>query len=228
MRLSVIIPVYNEIKTVGKVIEEIISLDLGIEKEIIVVDDGSDDGTKDYLNNLKYKELKVLFHQRNLGKTQAIRTALPEVQGEVIVIQDADLEYPPRENYKLMLEPIIKGYADVVYGSRFLGIHRVFMFWHYFANKFLAFITNILYNTMLSDMETGAKMFKTEVLKDMNLTSQGFGFEPEFTAKVFKRGYRVQEVPIVYCGRNYKEGKKIKAFDGLKAVYYLLKYRFRD
>jgi len=226
MDLSIIVPVYNEVNTIKKILEGIINVDIDLTKEIIVVDDGSTDGTKEFLSRIKDSQIKVLFHNKNRGKTDAIKTALTEVRGDIVIIQDADLEYPPSKNYKILLEPILEGYADVVYGSRFLGTHRVFYFWHYFANKFLTTLANILYDTMLSDMETGAKVFKREVLETVTLTSQGFGFEPEITAKVFKGKFRVYEIPITYYGRAYKEGKKIKPIDGIKAIIYLLKYRF--
>ena len=231
MKISIIIPVYNEIETIKKIIEEVYAADLGaegIEREVIVVDDASDDGTRDIIRNLDKPNLKKVFHEYNRGKGAAVSSGLKEAEGDIIIIQDADLEYPPRDNFKILLEPIIKGYADVVYGSRFLGVHRVFMFWHYLANKFLILLTNLLYNTMLSDMETGAKAFKTEVIKAITITSQKFNIEPEITAKVFKKGYKVQEVPIVYCGRTYKEGKKIGFLDFIEAVWALIKYRFVD
>ncbi|MFH1772010.1 MAG: glycosyltransferase family 2 protein [Candidatus Omnitrophota bacterium] len=228
MKLSVIVPVYNEAKTIAKVIEEIKSVSLEIDREIIVVDDASTDSTKKILAELNDASVKVFFHEVNKGKTEAIKTALKHVNGDFIIIQDADLEYPPSENYRAVLAPLMKGYADVVYGSRFLGVHRVFYFWHYFANKFLTTLTNILFDTMLTDMETGVKAFKKEVFNDLTLTSKRFGFEPEITAKVFKRGYRVFEVPITYCGRNFDEGKKIRPVDGLKAIFSIIKYRFFD
>ena len=238
MKLSVIIPVYNEVRTVGKILDEIKNLDLSLDKEIIIVDDGSDDGTRELLLKIKGAlpsvsdmpqcTVKTLFHDKNKGKTEAIKTALSAASGEVIIIQDADLEYPPSKNYKILLEPILEGWADVVYGSRFLGVHRVFWFWHYLANKFLTALTNVLFDTMLSDMESGAKAFKKQVFENIKLTSLRFGFEPEITAKIFKRRFRVYEVPIYYCGRGYKEGKKIKPLDGIKAIFSLFKYRFID
>lgn len=227
-KLSVIIPVYNEARTIGKILDEIKNLDLSLDKEIIIVDDGSDDGTRELLLKIPQCTVKTLFHNKNEGKTQAIKTALREASGEIIIIQDADLEYPPSKNYKILLEPILEGWADVVYGSRFLGTHRVFYFWHYLANKFLTALTNILFDTMLTDMESGAKAFKKQVFDNIRLTSLRFGFEPEITAKIFKRRLRVYEVPIYYCGRDYKEGKKIKPLDGIKAVFFLFKYRFID
>ena len=227
-KISIVIPVYNEIATIGEIVEEVKKVDVGLEKEIIIVDDASTDGTREYLLNLNDKNIKVLFHGKNKGKTECIKTALKKITGDIVIIQDADLEYLPTKNYKILLEPILEGWADVVYGSRFLGVHRVFYFWHYFANKFLTTLVNIFYDTMLSDMETGAKAFKSEVLKNMNFTSKRFGFEVEVTAKVFKKGYRVYEVPIYYCGRDYGQGKKIKPIDGIKAIFYILKYRFFD
>ncbi len=227
-KVSIIICVYNEIDTIKKIIEEVKNAELNLEKEIIIVDDASTDGSREFLLNLKDPQIKTLFHSKNKGKTDCIKTALKEATGQVIIIQDADLEYPPSKNYKILLEPILQGWADVVYGSRFLGTHRVFYFWHYFANKFLTTLTNILFDTMLSDMETGAKVFRADVIKNIRLTSTRFCFEPEITAKVFKRGLRVYEVPIAYCGRTYKEGKKIKFVDGIKAIISLFKYRFVD
>lgn len=228
MKISVIIPVYNEINTLKTILEEAKGVDVGLEKEIIIVDDASTDGGREFLSRINDSQIKILFNKKNKGKTEAIKTALREVRGDIIIIQDADLEYPPSKNYKSLIEPIVKGWADVVYGSRFLGTHRVFYFWHYFANIFLTILANILFDTMLSDMETGAKVFKREVLESIKLTSKGFGFEPEVTAKVFKKRYRVYEVPIYYCGRDYKEGKKIKPIDGVKAIIALVKYRFID
>jgi len=157
MKLSVVVPVYNEVNTIGKVLEDIKIADVNVEeKEIIVVDDGSDDGTREFLSTLQEPQIKVFFHQKNKGKTEAVKIALSYIRGDIVIIQDADLEYPTSKNYPILLEPILEGWADVGYGSRFLGTHRVFYFWHYLANKFLVTLTNILYDTMLSDMETGA------------------------------------------------------------------------
>lgn len=228
VKLSVVVPVYNEIDTVERIIEEIKNAEPDLKKEIIVVDDGSTDGTREFLKNINDPQVKTFFHKKNKGKTAGIKTGLKEVTGDVVIIQDADLEYLPSKNYRVLLEPIVEGHADVVYGSRFLGVHRVFFFWHYFANKFLTTLTNILYDTMLTDMETGAKAFRAEVFKKLDLTSAGFCFEPEITAKVFKLKFRVYEVPITYYGRGYKEGKKIKPIDGLKAIIGILRYRFMD
>lgn len=228
MKLSVIIPVYNEVNTIGRVLEEVKKADIGIDKEIIVVDDGSTDGTREFLLGINDPQIKVFFHEKNKGKADAVKTGLGKASGDIVIIQDADLEYPPSKNYKILLEPILDGYAEVVYGSRFLGVHRVFYCWHYMANKFLTTLTNILYDTMLTDMETGAKAFKRKVLEDIKLNSRGFCFEPEITAKIFKKKIRVYEVPITYCGRDYHEGKKIKPIDGVRAVISLFKYRFVD
>ncbi|MCP4652146.1 MAG: glycosyltransferase family 2 protein [Candidatus Omnitrophica bacterium] len=228
MKLSVIIPVYNEINTIGKVLDDLIKLDLGFEKEIIVVDDCSSDGTKEFLSEIKNDCIRVLFCDQNCGKANAIKVAQPLVTGDIVIIQDADLEYPPLKNYKILIDPILDGHADVVYGSRFLGVHRVFFCWHYLANKFLTALANVLYDTMLSDMETGVKAFRRDVFSGININASGFCFEPEITAKIFKRGCRVYEVPITYYGRSYKEGKKIKPIDGVKAIITLFKYRFVD
>ena len=230
MRVSVIMPVYNERATVEEMLRRVVAT--GIPDEIIVVDDGSTDGTTDILRRLEasgqYPHARFFYHEKNQGKGAAIRTALQHVTGDVIIIQDADLEYDP-EHYPVLLEPILKGLADVVYGSRFLGApRRPILFWNMVANKILTFITNVLYNTILSDMETGYKVFKREVVEGMPLHARGFEFEPEFTAKVLKRGYRIFEVPIAFNPRTYEEGKKIRARDGLIAVWTLIKYRFVD
>ena len=231
MKISIIIPVYNELNTIEKIVEGVYSADLGVEgveKEVILVDDASDDGTREIIDNIDKPGLKKVFHSQNQGKGAAVKSGLVQASGDITIIQDADLEYPPADNFRILIQPIVKGYADVVYGSRFLGMHRVFMFWHYLVNKFLILLTNLLYNTMLSDMETGAKAFKTDLLKSITIESKRFSFEPEITAKVFKKGCRVQEVPIVYCGRTYKEGKKIGFLDFLEAVWALFKYRLTD
>ncbi len=230
MKISVIVPVYNEKDTVTEILHRVTATN--IPHEIVVVDDGSTDGSREILQNLEAKgdipNLKVIYHPRNMGKGAAVRTALQHVTGDVIIIQDADLEYDP-EHYPILLEPIRKGLADVVYGSRFLGApRRPILFWNMVANKILTLITNILFNTILSDMETGYKVFRREVVQDMPLHARGFEFEPEFTAKVLKRGYRIFEVPIAFNPRTYEEGKKIRARDGIIAIWTLLKYRFVD
>ncbi len=230
MKLSVIVPVYNEAKTIREILQRVAAT--GLPHEIIVVDDGSTDGTREILRELEASgeipNLKVIYHERNQGKGAAVRTGFRHATGDVLLIQDADLEYDP-EHYPVLLEPIQKGLADVVYGSRFLGApRRPILFWNMVANKILTLVTNLLYNTILSDMETGYKVFKREVIENMPLHARGFEFEPEFTAKVLKRGYRVFEVPIAFNPRDYSEGKKIKAKDGFIALWTLLKYRFVD
>ncbi len=226
MKVSVVVPVYNERATLETVLERLEQVPLDLE--VLVVDDGSTDGTRDLVRELESRYgLKVILHERNRGKGAAVRTGLEACTGDVVVIQDADLEYLPSE-YPLLLRPILMGHADVVYGSRFLGTHRVFYFWHYAGNRFLTLLTNLLYNTMLTDMETCLKMFRVEVIRGMPLHSNGFDIEPEITAKVFKRGWRVYETPISYFGRGYEEGKKIGWRDGFRAIWALVKYRFVD
>jgi glycosyltransferase involved in cell wall biosynthesis len=199
-----------------------------VRTELIVVDDGSKDGTRDLLNKLSEQyPFKLILQPENAGKGAALRRGFQEVTGDLVVIQDADLEYSPEE-FPELIELICQGRADVVYGSRFIGRHRVFMFTHYAGNRLLTLITNILYNTMLTDMETCYKVMRTEVLRAFTLDANGFGIEPELTAKIFKRNYRVYEVPITYDGRGYDEGKKITWRDGVVALWVLLKYRFRE
>ena len=199
----------------------------GLRIELIVVDDGSKDGTSDILRGLQGRYPFKLFQKPNGGKGSALRIGFKEVSGDLVVIQDADTEYSPEE-FPELIELIVQGRADVVYGSRFLGRHRVFLFTHYLGNLFLTFLTNVLYNTMLTDMETCYKAMRVEVLRSFTLESDGFGIEPELTAKIFKRGYRVYEVPITYDGRGYDEGKKITWRDGVIALWVLLKYRFTE
>lgn len=227
MKLSVIIPVYNESKSIEEILHRVQATDLATE--IVVVDDGSVDGSRDILKKLDGKKrVRVLMHEKNQGKGAAVRTGLDAATGDVLLIQDADLEYDPRD-YPTLLKPIQEGLADVVYGSRFLGgPRRVAMFWHMVANYMLTFMTNILYNTILTDMETGYKVFRRKVVQDMPLHSKRFDFEPEFTAKVLKRRYRIFEVAITFNPRDYTEGKKIKLKDAFEAVWTLLKYRFVD
>lgn len=228
-KLSVIIPVYNEKKTIIEAIKAVKNASLpGYKKEIIVVDDGSTDGTRDLLKKISKKDpsLTIVFKDKNNGKGSAIREGIKYVKGDYAIIQDADLEYDPNDFIHLLL-PIEQGHADVVYGSRFLGgTHRSFLFWNYIANKLLNFTTNILYNTLLTDMETCYKMFKAGALKELNLKSNGFEIEPEITAKILRKNYRIYEVPISFYGRSYSEGKKIKAIDGFKALWTLIRYRF--
>jgi glycosyltransferase involved in cell wall biosynthesis len=223
--LSVVMPVYNERTTVETIIRRVLAVPLRIQ--LIVVDDGSKDGSADILDRLQAELGFVLVHQANAGKGAALRHGFAAVSGDLVVIQDADLEYSPEE-YPELIELIRKGHADVVFGSRFLGRHRVFMFTHYLGNRIVTLATNVLYNTMLTDMETCYKVMRTDVLRSFTLRSDGFGIEPEITAKIFKRDYRVYEVPITYAGRGYDEGKKITWRAGFEALWVLLKYRFSE
>jgi len=216
-------PVYNERTTVEEIIRRVLAVPMRIQ--LIVVDDGSRDGSGEVLERLHAELGFTLLRQANAGKGAALRRGFAEVKGDMVVIQDADLEYSPEE-YPDLVELICKGHADVVYGSRFLGRHRVFMFTHYMGNRIVTFATNVLYNTMLTDMETCYKVMRIEVLRSFTLDSKGFGIEPELTAKIFKRGYRVYEVPITYAGRGYDEGKKITWTAGFEALWVLFKYRF--
>jgi len=221
--LSVVMPCYNERDTIEEIIRRVLAVP--IRTELIVVDDGSKDGTGEILERLQNELGFKLLRQANGGKGAALRAGFKAVTGDIAVIQDADLEYSPEE-FPQLIELIVQGKADVVYGSRFLGRHRAFMFAHYIGNKLLTLVTNILYNTMLTDMETCYKAMRTDVLRSMTLKSNGFGIEPELTAKIFKRGYKVYEVPITYAGREYTEGKKITWVDGFGAIWTLVKYRF--
>jgi glycosyltransferase involved in cell wall biosynthesis len=227
MNLSVVIPVYNEVDNIVEILKRVQALKLA--NEIIVVDDGSTDGTRDVLKKLDgKKKVRVILHECNQGKGGAVMTGLRAAQGDLLLIQDADLEYDPRD-YPELLKPIKEGMADVVYGSRFLGgPRRVAMFWHMIANKMLTAMTNILYDTILTDMETGYKVFRRGVIDGMTIHAKRFDFEPEFTAKVLKRQYRIFEVPITFNPRDYSQGKKIKLRDAFEAVWTLLKYRFMD
>ena len=225
-RLSVVMPVFNERATIDEIIGRVLAVPLTIE--LIVVDDCSTDGTGQRLQELQRERGFVLLSQAtNGGKGAALRRGFERVTGDIVIIQDADLEYSPEE-YPTLIDLICTGQADVVYGSRFLGRHRVFLFTHYAGNWVLNLLTNVLYNTMLSDMETCYKAMRIEVLRSMTLKSDGFDIEPELTAKIFKRGYRVYEVPITYNGRGYDEGKKITWRDGAVAVWTLVKYRFTE
>jgi len=227
MKVTVLLPAYNEINTIKEILRRV-QVE-GIAEEILVVDDGSTDGTRKILQDLDGKDqIKVIMHEFNQGKGSAIRTGIEHAQGDVIIIQDADLEYDPRD-YGALLQPIQEGLAEVVYGSRFLGgPRRPAMFWHMVANKLLTLMTNILYNTILTDMETGYKVFRRHVVSEMNLRSKRFEFEPEFTAKILKRNVRIFEVPITFNPRDYEDGKKIGLKDAFQAVWALLKYRFTD
>ena len=227
MKISVVIPVYNEIGTIEEIIRRVMQVKL--EKEIIIVDDGSTDGTKAKLEKLERKEIKVLYHQKNKGKGAALKTGFKNCQGEIIITQDADLEYDPQE-YHSLIDPVLRGAADVVYGSRLSGgrPQRVYLFWHKLGNSVLTILTNILYNNTLSDMETGYKVFRRNVLDSFIIRSNGFSIEPEITAKIFKRNWRVYEIPISYYGRTYKQGKKITWRQGFSAIITLFWYRIFD
>lgn len=223
-------PAYNEEGTIEEIVRKVMGMDVGLPKELIVVDDGSIDGTPQLLRRLAqiHPDIKVIFQRQNLGKGAAIRTALQQVTGDVVIIQDADLEYDPRD-YPRLLAPILEGWADVVFGNRFHGgPHRVLYFWHAIGNWLVTTLSNMLTNLNLSDMEVGYKVFRTDVLKRIHLTSNRFGFEPEVTVKVAKQKCRIYEVPISYFGRTYEEGKKITWKDGIAAIYSILKHRFFD
>jgi glycosyltransferase involved in cell wall biosynthesis len=224
MTLCIIIPVYNEKDTIRQIIERVVRVP--IPKKIVAVDDGSTDGTREILRDLESRYgdcLRCLYHNRNQGKGKAIRTALGEADGDVIIIQDADLEYHP-EDYPKALELIEKGWADAVYGTRFLGPHRVFLFWHYVGNKFLTLLCNLITSGMLTDMETGFKVIRSDVFKQLDIQSYTFDFEVEVTVKLFRYGFRVYEIPIMYTGRGYEEGKKVTWRDGVRALLALVKW----
>ena len=225
MKLSVVIPVYNEKKTLSELICRVEAVKL--EKEIIIVDDASTDGTRDLLKKYEEQErFKVIYQSKNAGKGSALRAGFDKAEGEIIIVQDADLEYDPKE-YPLLIEPILDGRADVVYGSRFLGgTHRVFFFWHYVGNKVLTTLSNMCTNLCLTDMETGYKVFRRTVLDSFILKCNRFGFEPEFTSKVARHAFRVYEVPISYSGRGYEDGKKIDWKDGVAALWFIFRFRF--
>ena len=227
MKITILMPVYNEFNTIQEITKRVQSMD--VASEIVIIDDGSQDGTRDLLEKMDGQGvIRVIMHDRNQGKGAAVRTGIQAAKGDVILIQDADLEYDPRD-YPALLQPLEEGLADVVYGSRFLGgPRRPTMFWHMVANKLLTFMTNILYDTILTDMETGYKVFRREVVEGMPLHAKRFEFEPEFTAKILKRKVRIFEVPISFNPRDYNEGKKIGLKDAFEAVWALIKYRFVD
>ena len=225
--LSVIVPVFNERSTVAEIVRRMRSVELPIEREIVVVDDGSDDGTGAVLTQLRDSTVRVIAHPQNRGKGAAIRTGLESATGDLVLVQDADLEYDP-EDWPRLLAPVLKGRARVVYGSRFTGERRNMLFLHWVGNRFLSLVTNVLYNSTLSDMETCYKLFDRRVLDGIRLHADRFDFEPEFTAKVLRRRIRIYEVPISYAGRELSEGKKITWQDGVTALWTLVKYRFVD
>ncbi len=240
MKLSVIMPAYNEIETIDEIIHRVLAVPLNIviwadraneeevhlERELVIVDDGSTDGTRDYLQQWRDTPgFVVVFHESNQGKGGAVRTGLRHAGGDIMLIQDADLEYDPRD-YPKLLQPILEGRAQVVYGSRFRGgPSKAMFFWHMVGNRFLTFVTNLLYNTILTDMETCYKVFTREVAQKLNLRARGWGFDPEITAQILLCGYRIYEVPISYTGREFVEGKKISWKDGFTVLGTLLKYR---
>ncbi len=226
-KITILIPVYNEVNTLEEILNKVENTDFcGLEKEIILIDDCSTDGTKEIYSKFPYK---VLYHNVNKGKGAALRTGFKEANGDIIIIQDADLEYDPRD-YKELIRLVLEDKADVVYGTRLTGVKpsRAFMFHHLLGNKFLTFVTNLLYCTTLTDMETCYKCFRADFIKDIKIHSNRFDFEPEITAKILKKGARLYELPISYYGREYKEGKKITWKDGIYALWTLIKYRFVD
>lgn len=231
MKMSVVIPVYNECATLEKLIAAVQAVETGLEREIILVDDGSTDGSRDLLQRLaaEQPECVVVLHEVNQGKGAALHTGFAKASGDIVLIQDADLEYDPRD-YPALLRPLLEGRADVVYGSRFLGggPHRVVYYWHYLGNRFLTTCSNMMTNINLTDMEVCYKVFKRELIQGLTLREQRFGFEVEVTAKLARSGAVMYEVPISYYGRSYAEGKKITWKDGLRALWCILKYRFRD
>jgi len=230
MKISIIIPCFNEEKTLSQIIDKVLKFK-SFEKEIIIVDDCSEDNTPHIINDLliKFDEIKSIKHEKNYGKGAGIKSGLEISTGDIILIQDADLEYNP-EDYDSLLEPFLKTDADVVYGSRFLGGRyvRLSFFWHYVANKFLTTLCNTFTNLNMTDMETGYKLFKSKAIKSIDLKEKSFGIEPEITIKLAKKKYNFYEVPISYSGRSYDEGKKIGLKDAFKAVYCIIRYRFFD
>ncbi len=226
-KLSVIVPVFDERNTVVEIVRRMRAVDLPVDLEIVIVDDGSTDGTRDVLRQLGDSTVRVITHEANRGKGAAIRSGLAQVHGDLVLVQDADLEYDP-EDWPKLLAPILRGKARVVYGSRFTGERRNMLFLHWVGNRFLSLVTNVLYNTTLSDMETCYKLFDRKLLDTITLRAQRFEFEPEVTAKILRRGIRIYEVPISYTGREFDEGKKITWRDGFIALWTLVKYRFKD
>lgn len=233
MKLSIVIPVYNERATLEEIVSRVLAADAGMEKELVLVDDCSTDGTRELYPRLRQQHpgaaMQILMHDRNRGKGAALRTGFAHAAGDIVLVQDADLEYDPRD-YPSLLAPIVEGKADVVYGSRFVGgdAHRVLFFWHMLGNRFLTLLSNAFTNLNLTDMETCYKVFRADVLKKIQIRSDRFEFEPEITAKVARGGFRVYEVGISYAGRDYAEGKKITWVDGVKAILAIVRYRFFD
>jgi glycosyltransferase involved in cell wall biosynthesis len=228
-KLSVVVPVFNENTTLVEILRRMRTVELpdGVEREIIVVDDGSTDGTRDVLRQLGDSTVKIVLHERNKGKGAAVRTGIANATGEYVLVQDADLEYDP-EDWPRLINPVLKGKARVVYGSRFTGERRNMLFLHWVGNRFLSLTTNVLYNTTLSDMETCYKLIDRNLLQGLELKAERFEIEPEITAKILKKGVRIYEVPVSYTGRELDEGKKITWRDGFSALWTLVKYRFRD
>ncbi len=224
-KLSIVIPVYNEVGTIEEILNRVGAVRQ--EKEIVVVDDASTDGTSEWLRKMPQNDhVTVLFHTNNMGKGAALRTGFHHVSGDIVIVQDADLEYDPND-YDVLINPILDGRADVVYGSRFLGgPHRVLFFWHYVGNKLLTILSNMFTNINLTDMETGYKAFRSTLLKDLEIKSNHFGFEPEITARFARLKCRIYEVPISYSGRGYEEGKKITWKDGVAALLHIVRFRF--
>jgi len=230
MKLSIIMPVFNEKKTIEEILRQLMAVKIPkVSKEIIIIDDKSTDGTKEILKKIKKEQpqLKIIFHTQNQGKGAAVRTGFHQAKGDLLLIQDADLEYDPSDLPRLV-EPIQKGKAEVVYGSRFTGERRNMLFWHMVGNKLLTLIVNLLYNTTLSDMEVCYKLLTRKALKNVKLKENRFGFDPEITVKILKKGIRIYEVPISYAGREFEEGKKIKWYDSLRILWVLIKYRLVD
>lgn len=223
MKISVVMPIYNERDTIREILRRVRAVDY--EKEIICVDDCSSDGTREILLEEQGGDTRLFFHEKNKGKGGAVQTGLQHVQGDVVIIQDADLEYDP-EDYHLLLKPILQGRAKVVYGSRFLGEHKAMYFWHSVGNRLLTLVTNVLFDTTLTDMETCYKAFTADIAHRLKLKSQRWGFDPEITAKILRMGNRIYEVPISYNGREFNEGKKIGWKDGFTVLFTLVKYRF--
>jgi glycosyltransferase involved in cell wall biosynthesis len=224
--ISVVIPVYNELQTIGRVIDRV--LECGFELEVIVVDDGSTDGTREYLEQFAHPQVRCYFHARNHGKGAALRLGFAAAKNPFVIVQDADLEYDPRD-YSRVLEPLLDGRADMVYGSRFLGgPHRVLFFWHYFGNRVITLVSNAVSDLNLTDMETGMKAFRRDRLASLRLSANRFSFEPEITCKAARAGWRIYEAPISYSGRTYDEGKKVSWRDGIVALAAIAYYRFAD